>query len=124
MSIKSKSNDYVWINMMKIGAKTGCHQRADRSFFVRNRQFPICARCTGVVLGYIIALVVFIFCMTPLWLCTLLCVIMFLDWLIQYLKIKESNNIRRLITGILGGYGLLSFEINLATLITCYIAVK
>lgn len=121
---EKKSEDYVWINIMKIGATAGCHQRPDRSFFYHNRQFPICARCTGVLIGYIAALTAFIFFMTPLWLCLLFCLIMFLDWLIQYLKIKESNNIRRLITGILGGYGLLSFEINLATLITCYIAVK
>lgn len=124
MFIKNKPDDYVWINMMKIGAKTGCHQRPDRSFFIRNRQFPICARCTGVVIGYIVALSVFIFCRTPLWLCLLFCMIMFLDWLVQYLKIKESNNIRRLITGILGGYGLLSFEINLVALVVCYFAVK
>ncbi|MGN1305070.1 MAG: DUF2085 domain-containing protein [Oscillospiraceae bacterium] len=109
---------------MKIGAKTGCHQRPDRSFFVWNHQFPVCARCTGVVIGYIVALVVFIFCMIPLWLCALLCLIMFLDWLIQYLKIKESNNIRRFVTGVLGGYGLLSFEINLMAIVICYFAVK
>lgn len=31
--------------------------------------------------------------------------IMFLDWLVQYLNIQESNNPRRFVTGILGGYG-------------------
>ena len=28
-----------------------CHQRADRSFFVRGRQMPVCARCTGLYAG-------------------------------------------------------------------------
>lgn len=50
--------------------------------------------------------------MTSLPVCILLCLIMFLDWFVQYLKICDSTNIRRLITGIMGGYGLLSFEIN------------
>ena len=31
---------------------------------------------------------------------------MLLDWLIQYLGIRESTNVRRLLTGILGGYGI------------------
>ena len=29
-----------------------------------------------------------------------------MDWLIQFIKVKESTNIRRLITGLLGGFGL------------------
>ena len=37
---------------MKLGKSSGCHQRADRSFFWHGYQFPICARCTGVVSGY------------------------------------------------------------------------
>ncbi len=30
---------------------------------------------------------------------------MLLDWGVQYLDIKESNNTRRFVSGILGGYG-------------------
>lgn len=30
---------------------------------------------------------------------------MFLDWLLQYLHIRESTNKRRLITGLIGGFG-------------------
>jgi uncharacterized membrane protein len=33
---------------------------------------------------------------------------MFIDWELQYLKILESTNLRRLITGIIGGYSLLT----------------
>jgi uncharacterized membrane protein len=42
------------------------------------------------------------------WLLVLFGAIMLIDWLIQYIKIRESTNIRRLITGIFGGYALLS----------------
>ena len=38
---------------------------------------------------------------------------MFLDWLVQYLNILESTNIRRLITGVLGGYAVSTFQILL-----------
>jgi uncharacterized membrane protein len=28
-----------------------CHRRRERSFFVRGRQFGVCARCTGLLTG-------------------------------------------------------------------------
>lgn len=115
------NNNSFWLDLMKIGAKSGCHQLPERSFFVNGYQFPICARCTGVIIGYILSVTAFCFFMTPLRICTVLCFIMFADWLIQYLKILNSTNIRRFITGILGGYGLLSFEINGLTEIMIFI---
>lgn len=36
---------------------------------------------------------------------------MLFDWLLQYFRIKESTNIRRLITGVLGGFGVLGLQI-------------
>ncbi len=111
----------LWLVFMKIGAMTGCHQLPKRSFFVHKYQFPICARCTGVIIGYILSVTAFCFFMTPIYICIVLCLIMFADWLIQYLRILDSTNIRRFITGILGGYGLLSFEINGLTQIMIFI---
>lgn len=37
----------------------------------------------------------------------LFCAVMFFDWLIQHLGLRESTNVRRLMTGTLGGYGLM-----------------
>ncbi len=99
---------------MKIGAKLGCHQMADRSFFIGKRQFPICARCTGVLIGYIVAVIMLFIVRISIWVCIVLCLIMFLDWFIQFVGIKKSNNWRRLVTGIIGGFGFLSLEINAA----------
>ncbi|MGN0178214.1 MAG: DUF2085 domain-containing protein [Monoglobaceae bacterium] len=48
---------------------------------------------------------------------------MFIDWYIQYLKINESTNIRRLITGTLGGFGLMSLEIGVLELMVLYLKV-
>lgn len=101
----------TWEWLMKVGAKIGCHQRADRSFFYRHTyQFPVCARCTGVIIGYVLA-VCSLMIPVPTILCLVFCGIMFLDWLIQYLNICVSTNPRRLITGILGGFGLLKLEL-------------
>lgn len=96
---------------MKIGNMCGCHQRADRSFFISGYQFPICARCTGVWIGYAAALIFNGIYRIPLWLCISFMLIMFADWFLQYKNIFQSTNFRRLITGLLGGYGWLNLII-------------
>ncbi len=84
----------------------GCHCRPDRSFFYRGRQFPICARCTGELVG-ILALLLTWFWVHPGAVCSL-CLLLPLiaDGVIQLRTSYESNNLRRLWTGILFGYGL------------------
>jgi uncharacterized membrane protein len=32
-----------------------CHRRCERSFFVRGRQFGVCARCTGLLVGGVLS---------------------------------------------------------------------
>ena len=96
----------MWVKLMKAGSLYGCHQKANRSFFINNMQMPLCARCTGVIAGSIIAYALFAF-WTPSWfLCLFGMLIMFTDWFIQHLGIKESTNMRRLLTGIIGGYAI------------------
>ncbi len=103
----------TWLKLMKIGAKTGCHQRADRSFSFQGWQFPVCARCTGVLVGQFAAFFSFWF-YRPGWLLMGLCCLPILtDWLIQRLGWRESANWRRLLTGIPGGYGLICLELTL-----------
>ncbi len=103
--------DSLWVKLMKAGSKTGCHQLADRSFFFKHYQFPICARCTGVVLGWIIAHSTYI-CFFEWRVSLSTCLIMFMDWFIQYLGIRKSTNMRRLITGVFGGYGTSSIYLT------------
>lgn len=95
----------------------GCHQRADRSFIICNHQFPICARCTGIMVGNIIAIIVPFFIRTPLWLIVFV-IPLIVDGTIQRLTKYESNNFKRFITGLLGGFGGLVFFIELGVL--CY----
>ena len=106
-----------WNKLMLFGNICGCHQRADRSFFYKGYQFPVCARCTGVMIGYLTAIPVYFIKSFSFWVYMVLCAIMFVDWCIQHLKIKASTNPRRLITGILGGFGLMSLEIGVLRLI-------
>ncbi|MBR2019241.1 MAG: DUF2085 domain-containing protein [Clostridia bacterium] len=111
--LKHKNHD-VWVSCMRLGRYMGCHQRSDRSFFYKNRQFPVCARCTGVFVGQVAALTLFILKIRlHIWVCISFCAIMFGDWLIQRLNLLESTNTRRLLTGVLGGYGYITIFMEL-----------
>ncbi len=76
-----------------------CHQRAERSFFVRNRQFHVCARCTGIIVGLVVlpagflmphaAAIVFIMGITT----------MLLDAFTQLWGWRTSTNGLRFVTG-------------------------
>jgi uncharacterized membrane protein len=78
----------------------GCHQRADRSYFIRGRQIPLCARCLGIVGGCLLAPM----CDLRVTVSILLLVLMVVDGLIQSRGFRESTNLSRLLTG--GGFGI------------------
>lgn len=80
---------------------------AERSFFFRGYQFPVCARCTGVVAGEIIS-VVMLLCGVeiPYVPAFVLLLPLAIDGGVQYIKLWLSNNLRRVITGVLAGIGL------------------
>jgi len=93
-----------------VGNQSGCHQMPERSFFYKGKQFPVCARCTGVFFGHMTA-VLFFLCRKKVSFpkCLFLMGIMGLDWGIQETGIMESTNSRRFVTGFCGGLGLFSF---------------
>jgi len=98
--------DILWVRAMKLGAKYGCHQRPDRSFAIRGYQFPICARCTGMVLGTLFALPFALYKKLSISKSILMVIPLVLDGMIQKIGIKESTNMRRLVTGCIGGFGI------------------
>lgn len=98
---------------MELGRATGCHQRPERSFFYRGKQFPVCARCTGVFIGELLGISFFKFAEVSIPVAICFCALMLLDWGIQFLFSRESNNIRRLITGLLCGYAFGDFIMKL-----------
>lgn len=120
--MKKSTKIKTWAFFMRLGNRCGCHQREDRSFFIGEWQFPICSRCTGILSGQIIGLIIYITGIyIPFWLDFLFLVIMFLDWYIQYKNIKESTNVRRWITGSLAGIAQISIIINCILFVYQYI---
>ena len=87
-----------------------CHQNEERCFKTKNYVFPICSRCTGILISFLISLILIINkYYINFWISVVLLIIMFIDWLLQYLKILMSTNLRRFITGLIGGLGLTYF---------------
>lgn len=109
--------DKSWIKLMQVGEHLGCHQMPERSFYYKGYQFPVCARCTGVLLSTIPAIIVFFKKKIPILTCIAMSGVMFTDWFIQRIGIKESTNRRRLISGLIGGFGFITLHLYLYRLI-------
>ena len=73
--------------------------------FLRGRQFPVCARCTGMLLGFVLSAALYAVWHPPLIWGLLLLLPAMADGVIQLKTPYESCNRRRLWTGFLGGYG-------------------
>lgn len=104
-----------WQKLMKIGYKVfHCHQLPERSFFYHGMQFPICARCFGILLGFVlIGPIVTIFTFGNMYVSLSLIFLMCLDGFLQLFNILMSNNIRRLITGMGFGYAIFSIIVHI-----------
>ena len=90
---------YKWLPIIM-----GCHCRPDRTFFIKGKPMPVCARCEGVILGVIAAFIAAPFGrLRPVFLLLMLLPLI-ADGIIQACTKYESNNWRRLFTGILFGY--------------------
>lgn len=96
----------LYKKIMNMGKATGCHQLPERSFFYHGRQFPVCARCTGVFIGEILGIILFKIWEISCAVIILFFLVMFADWFVQHKFHYESNNFRRLITGLMCGYAL------------------
>lgn len=67
----------------------------------------ICARCCGSNIGHCLAVACLIMQRLPPWRYALLLLLpLILDWSIQEFAGVTSNHVRRLATGVLGGFGL------------------
>lgn len=97
---------------------TYCHRMPKRSFFWKGKQFPVCARCTGIHLGYLsYPFFLFGILQIPLWATLLMIIPTYLDGTIQAYWDIESNNSRRFITGIVAGIGSMSLISKIGILI-------
>lgn len=104
----------LWLKAMELGHKLGCHQIPERSFGISGYQFPVCARCTGILLGQIAAFLIPPLRRLSIWKDVALLFPMALDGGTQFLGLQKSTNRRRLITGLLGGIGYAALLCNVA----------
>ena len=101
----------IWIKLMNIGSRLGCHQMPERSFFYKGYQFPVCARCTGLIIRYLLGVLIYFLKVLNWKIAIILCIPLVLDGGSQYLNWRISNQVLRLITGILCGIGIMFLEI-------------
>ena len=101
----------IWIKLMNIGSRLGCHQMPERSFFYKGYQFPVCARCTGLIIGYLLGVLIYFLKVLNWKIAIILCIPLVLDGGSQYLNWRISYQVLRLITGILCGIGIMFLEI-------------
>lgn len=64
---------------------------SERSFFYKGYQFPVCARCTGVIIGQILGAISFSFLILSNDTIGFLCFLMFLDWWLQRVGLLQST---------------------------------
>ena len=93
---------YKWLPII-----FGCHCRGDRSFYYKGKKFPICARCTGELVGMIFSMFSCFFFRLSVSVSLLILLPMIIDGVIQMTTAYESNNTKRFITGLLFGYGII-----------------
>ncbi len=104
-----------WIKMMEwFSNYWGCHQMPERSFFYKDYQFPVCARCTGIIVGGIACILsIYYIRFLNIIISFMFLIPMVADGLTQAYTKYRSNNFRRLMTGLLFGYGLISLVLNI-----------
>jgi uncharacterized membrane protein len=88
-----------------------CHQMPERTFKINGTYFPVCSRCTGFYIGAFSYFIYVYFYYVDYNLMTLissflLLIPSFIDGITQFFNLRESNNILRFFTGLLGGVGL------------------
>ena len=105
----------IWIKAMDICQKYwGCHQLPERSFFIKGYQFPVCSRCMGIWIGGILAVVLIAFrLIVPLPIGAIIMLPMIVDGGLQYLFKIMSTNLRRILTGLLFGFGFVQIIVKI-----------
>lgn len=95
-----------------------CHQLPERSFELFGQYLPICSRDTGVVFGVSAACALaFISSKLPgifkgSWLAVLSIIPLGVDGVIQLLGVWESTNLIRFLTGLIAGFFISYYAIN------------
>jgi uncharacterized membrane protein len=91
-----RCHDLTQAALWRVALAIHCHQLPERSFSLRNRQVPLCARCLGLLIGALL----FPCYVRDLRIASLLIVAMVLDAITQAMKLRLSTNWLRFLTGV------------------------
>jgi len=84
-----------------------CHRIPERCLVIAGWRMPVCARCFGSYVGHIAGIILFLFGVRLHWgICLAMVVPMVVDWGLQRYRVIMSTNGRRVITGLLAGFGM------------------
>jgi uncharacterized membrane protein len=78
-----------------------CHQDPTRSFTVGKHKMPLCSRCTGILVGILLSLLLNKYIHLPLIVSIIFTLPLIVDGFTQILRFRESNNALRFTTGLM-----------------------
>ena len=89
-----------------------CHRQKDRCLNIFGYTSFLCARCTGILIGFLLFILFSFFNLPPpLFVALGLMVPLIVDGISQFFNLRTSNNLIRLVTGILFTPGLASLMV-------------
>ena len=88
-----------------------CNLKVERGFYIGSFCFPLCVRCTAIIVGILIPVIANIFLCKKqkarlLYLWFMLIIPCLIDGVLQYFFYIESTNLRRFVLGLLSGLGI------------------
>lgn len=108
INFKSYILTSLYPRLLIAGHYSGCHQLDERSFHIGIRKFPVCARCTGIAIGLPLGVALLALHIKVVWFALIVMAFpMVIDGVAQLVTKYESNNMRRFITGLLFGVGIM-----------------
>lgn len=93
---------YYFFHKLYIAIFFGCHQKTKRSFHFNGKPYVLCARCTGLMVGMFLSIIITMFDFSYWWI-MLGTIPLIIDGVVQRRTSYVSNNLKRIITGILAG---------------------
>lgn len=117
--------DFIISRISVLGTLPICNLNKNRAFFIGEFCFPFCVRCSAIMISIVLTIIfVSLFKIKTKKICIIFWILLIIpclvDGIMQYFFNIESNNVKRLITGILCGIGIG----NLTLLFINYISKK